>query len=256
MSTQTPSDARSAFFVGYLPMPGPLVRFSLLAGTALVGLLWALGFAAGASQRSPAETLAPAKPGHEQAGALVMRPYPHLRHLDAEGRVRSLLLAGGGKTGVSFSEEDQGGALVLQGLLLARAGTRLLDGAGTSDAKAEIGPETLQRLRTAPATPLGRVTLRGEIVDSKCFLGRMRPGRGRVHRGCAQYCIQGGIPPLLATWDENGAETHYLLTSRDGGPIGEAVLPFVAEPVAVTGDLNVRAGLNVLAIDQSDIQRQ
>jgi hypothetical protein len=29
------------------------------------------------------------------------------------------------------------------------------------------------------------MTLTGEIVDSKCYLGVMNPGQGKVHRDCA-----------------------------------------------------------------------
>ena len=41
--------------------------------------------------------------------------------------------------------------------------------------------------------PLGAVTLTGEIVDSKCFLGVMNPGNLKPHKACAIRCISGGI---------------------------------------------------------------
>ena len=60
-------------------------------------------------------------------------------------------------------------------------------------------------------TELGEVTIIGEIVDSKCYLGVMNPGRTKVHRDCATRCISGGIPPMLVT-----ADATYLLVGTDG----------------------------------------
>ena len=49
----------------------------------------------------------------------------------------------------------------------------------------------------APYESLGKQTFVGEIVDSKCFLGVMNPGRLTPHRACAIRCISGGVPPVL-----------------------------------------------------------
>jgi hypothetical protein len=65
------------------------------------------------------------------------------------------------------------------------------------------------------------VTLRGEIVDSKCFLGVMNPGEGAVHRDCARRCLSGGIPPMLLVRDGAGREQLVALVSRSGGRIPE-----------------------------------
>jgi hypothetical protein len=59
---------------------------------------------------------------------------------------------------------------------------------------------------------LGEVDLVGEIVDSKCYLGNMNPGNGKVHRDSAVRCLSGGIPPVFATNDFNGSPAVLLLT--------------------------------------------
>ena len=82
---------------------------------------------------------------------------------------------------------------------------------------------------------LGVQTLRGEIVDSKCYLGVMKPGRGKPHRACATLCIRGGIPPVLRVVTGTGEARHLLLTDQDGGAINDRILDLVAEPVEVTG---------------------
>jgi hypothetical protein len=55
---------------------------------------------------------------------------------------------------------------------------------------------------------LGPITVRGELVDSKCYLGVMNPGHGKVHRDCAARCIGGGIP--LALVPENVGKEHSI----------------------------------------------
>ena len=88
---------------------------------------------------------------------------------------------------------------------------------------------------------LGEHTLRGEIVDIKCYLGVMKPAHGKPHRSCAARCISGGIPPALVVKDRDGDTNHLLLVSADGRTVNREVLPLVAEPVEITGRV-VRLG--------------
>jgi hypothetical protein len=85
---------------------------------------------------------------------------------------------------------------------------------------------------------LGTFELTGEIVDSKCYLGVMNPGNGKVHRDCAERCLSGGIPPIFATNDFNGVPAIFLLTSPNRKPLPkEAFLDRVAEPVRIRGKI-------------------
>jgi hypothetical protein len=81
---------------------------------------------------------------------------------------------------------------------------------------------------------LGAMTIKGEIVDPKCYFGVMKPGQGKPHKDCAIRCILGGIPPVLKVTDENGRNNYYLITGENGERMNEAVKDFVAEPVSVT----------------------
>ena len=105
-------------------------------------------------------------------------------------------------------------------------------------------------------TPLGEHTLLGEICDSKCFLGVMKPGSGKTHRACAVRCIASGIPPIFVTRDANNEPTVYLLVDDKHQAINEAVLPFVAEPVQLKGALERQGDLLVYVVDPSTIARQ
>ncbi|MES1223461.1 MAG: hypothetical protein ABUT20_48645, partial [Bacteroidota bacterium] len=78
---------------------------------------------------------------------------------------------------------------------------------------------------------MGELTLKGEIVDPKCFFGVMKPGQGKPHKDCAIRCILGGIPPVLKVADEKGNQNYYLVVGPNGERMNEAVKDFVAEPV-------------------------
>jgi hypothetical protein len=106
---------------------------------------------------------------------------------------------------------------------------------------------------TAPSLGTAResqVTLAGEIVDSKCWLGVMNPGTLKPHRACAINCIRGGIPPVLLV----NRSDMYVLVGPNGEPVNDAVLKHVALPVSVAGTLVNYGTLCVFKIDPSAIQ--
>lgn len=102
---------------------------------------------------------------------------------------------------------------------------------------------------------LGRQTLVGEVVDSKCYLGVMNPGQLTPHRACAIRCISGGKPPILLVRQTNGVALHFLLVSSDGRPVNKEVLNMVAEPVQITGEVVRQGQLLILRADLATYQR-
>ena len=100
------------------------------------------------------------------------------------------------------------------------------------------------------------MTLRGEIIDSKCYLGAMKPGGGKTHKGCAALCLSGGVPPMFVTRDAAGNETYYLLTDSEGKPMGKEAVDYVGDPVELTADLEQRGDLRVLKLAAADIRRR
>jgi hypothetical protein len=104
---------------------------------------------------------------------------------------------------------------------------------------------------------LGRVeSLLGEIVDSKCFLGVMKPGEGKPHRSCATRCLSGGVPPQLLVESSDGSRRLLLLAATDGSALAPAsFLGLVGEPVMASGTVERRAGLLVLRLDASGLRR-
>lgn len=236
------------FFVGYLPVPPRLRRF--LWGVALGLAVLFLGLASlGALQRSPGTAFGKTGWGEEVTGLVVVDPYPMLVTVDESGAVEHMLLAGGGKFGPSRRvAEKEGEVVTLKGNRFRRDGRSLLE-VGGSPKEGSLAPAALATLQGAARRRVADVVLKGQIMDAKCYHGRMRPGEGRMHRACAQYCIHGGIPPILVTRDETGQATHYLLETAEGGRANEQVFDYVAEPVVVAGALFQREDLWVLRIE-------
>ncbi len=248
--------APDEFFVGYLPMSSSAARFSLAFGMVMITTMLLLGTVFAAFQRTPGESLHAAAYGTSHTGLLLASPYPHLRTLQADGTIATLLFTGWVKSNVDLPADKIGQVVVATGNVYERAGLQMLEGAGGFDAADAMAAGDLERLQSVPSEDLGVVTLHGEIVDSKCYAGRMRPGVGHGHRACAQLCILGGIPPVLVTTGADGRDTHYVLASTTDGRINDAVAPFAAEPVDVRGRLERRGDLRVLHIDPAEIRRR
>src|SRR6185503_8254111 len=86
------------------------------------------------------------------------------------------------------------------------------------------------------------VAIRGEVVDSKCFLGVMVPGSGKTHKDCASLCVRGGIPPAVYVKDRSGTSAFMLLTRVSGEPVNEAAIAVAAEAIDMAGTVERRGG--------------
>jgi hypothetical protein len=130
----------------------------------------------------------------------------------------------------------------LQGQLIYRESVTMIEIEPGS-----IAPLNSPSAQQAPTVDLGEVTVTGEIVDGKCYLGVMNPGNGKVHRDCAARCISGGIPPIFVTSD---GEEQFLLVASDGNAIAaDALREFVAEPITITGEALRRGESRMLRMD-------
>lgn len=249
--------SRGEMYVGYLPVPKGIRRFLLVAAPLLAAVIIAAGLMISLTQRDPGGAVWNTQTPVTLTGRLVVDPYPMLLVNDG-GTFGTLLLVEEGKHGASARCEPHAGKIVsVTGAILQREDQRMLEIAAADgalrelDAKDHAGstPEP-----TASARSLGRLTLRGEIVDAKCFMGAMKPGAGKPHKGCATLCIRGGIPPVLQTRDATGRAVYYLLVTDAGGPLPEAWYPLIADPVEVCGDAEDRGGLLQLKVAADGIR--
>lgn len=160
-------------------------------------------------------------------GVVHTRPYPLLTN----GQASYLLTAPGKHGAESLVQGDDGQRVRLRGSLIYRDQAKMI----------EVAPGTVATLAgggsSLPPEDSGEVTLTGEIVDSKCYLGVMNPGEGKVHRECAVRCISGGIAPMLISRASSGEWRRILLTGADGRRLNHELLDYVAEPVRLRGHL-------------------
>lgn len=196
----------------------------------------------------------------ELRGVVAVDPYPELlverpASVDPAAAARSrYLLVAPGKRGAGALVEDEGGSRVrLRGTLIHR----------DTETMVEVEPSSLERLAgdgdqadsPPPGEDLGQLTLRGEIVDAKCFLGVMKPGRQRPHRACAVRCISGGVPPLLAVRSAGGEQAYLLLVDGEGRSVNRRVLAWVGEPIEVAGRLRRLGDRLLLFADLDSLRR-
>ncbi|MEO0460250.1 MAG: hypothetical protein AAF219_05355 [Myxococcota bacterium] len=238
------NDNNDEFFVGYLPASKSTTRFSISFGVAVLFFALGTAWALAAFQRSPGTNLEKEAYGTTLKGSYVASPYPLLYTEEGAG----VLLVNPGKNGVPGPERVGATSVEARGLLMRRDGRALLE-------SYEFKP--LADPSGAPPEPstLGRLKVVGIVMDAKCFYGRMRPGDGKPHRACAQYCIDSGIPPVLVSEPDSTQARHYVLTDRSGRPINQAILPYVAEPISVAGEASQRGDVFFLAIDVDSIVR-
>jgi hypothetical protein len=260
--------SQDEFFVGWLQTPQSYVRF--LKPIAIALLL--LGVVAAATlaffQRDPGTGQWNDDQMVTLRGVAFTKPYAMLRVPgEKPGEPpRTYLLVEDGKFGALprvakfVQNKPEGLAVEVKGTVLHRedrwmlaleegdAGVRVLSEAEAGD---------LPNLGwSAPKVLAESITLRGEIIDPKCYLGAMKPGGGKTHKACAMRCIAGGIPPMLVTRDAEKREKMYLLVTSGWGVANDAVFPFVGDRVELHGRLEQQDDLRLLKVATPDIQRQ
>jgi len=239
----------SDFYIGYLPKaPTTLARFlrKVIVGlgllAAVVALLLVTGqmpFANSAFEYGKLRTF---------EGTVLVQPYPVLsvarpgQVAPSEARSEYLLVAPGKHGADELMTRFAGKPVRLQGQLIFRDGKTMVEVVPGSITAMSAGQDDHDSMRD-----LGQVTIAGEIVDSKCYLGVMNPGQGKVHRDCAARCISGGIPPIFVAADHG---EQYLLLDPQGNALGrDSLREFIAEPITVEGEIAQRGPTRFLKID-------
>jgi hypothetical protein len=254
MAEPTPPGAdRDPHFIGWLPMPRAYSRFlvPVAAGLVVAGMVTAALIARG--QRSTGDGRWDDEQTKTFTGIVYAEPYAMIRVPGAEpgDPPATILLVEEGKFGAKDRVRPFDGRPVrVTGTLLAREGWRMLElSAGEDGLRPTDLPEhELAGLRRSPPRPLGQVTLRGEIVDSKCFLGAMKPGAGRTHRGCARLCLKGGVPPLFVSRSGGTGPSIYQLAGEALEPAHDSLLDLAGLPLVVDGSVEVLDDIPVIRL--------
>lgn len=234
----------SDFYIGYLPkMPESIKRMikPFIVFLAMAAICFAVLFAIG-QQPFAASVFRYGSPGQFQ-GTIQARPVPFLL-VESKTKIKGLPtfarrpLVGEGKHGVGEDVTALDGKRVkLQGTLIERDGISMIE--VVSGSIERVDPERGRVDNGGPefseTKSLGIMTLNGEIIDSKCYLGVMNPGNKKTHRDCAVACLRGGVPAMFLVKDEAGNKSELWLLSDTGEAINDQILDYVAEPVELTG---------------------
>jgi hypothetical protein len=241
------------FYVGYAPtMPIGLRVFvrRVVAGLALLAIAVAIVLLS--DQMPFAKSTFEFGQSRSFEGILETTPYPVLL-VDRPGAMASnskysrYLLVAPGKHGADMLFEGMNSKRVhIKGQLIYRAGQTMI----------EVEPSSVQTSANVEAGPdqfhsLGHVRVTGEIVDSKCYLGVMNPGMGKVHRDCASRCISGGVPPIFVT---SAGDQFLLVGPEEKAFPRDALRSFIAEPISLQGLLLKRGDGKFLKINLADLR--
>src|SRR6266700_4764947 len=240
----------SDFYVGYIQKAPPaLARFVRRVIVALAGLAMAVALVLVVAQMRFDASAFEYEKLRTFEGTVALQPYPTLLiarpgEVEEGERNSQYLLVAPGKHGGGELLADFDRKLVrLQGQLIHREGGTMVEVVPGSIVLADAAVPPTQDL----VRDIGVVTVTGEIVDGKCYLGVMNPGKGKVHRDCAARCLSGGIPPIFVTTD---GHEQFLLVGLDGRALGrDALREFIAEPIQIQGELLETGSTQLLKID-------
>ena len=227
------------FYVGYLETSPPGQASFTRSRALLLGLIGvACALLLVAAQRPFSSATFEFGTETELEGVITSTPVPTLvverpgsLSEAAPGTSRYLLVTFGKFGAAELAQQHDGRRVRLRGTLVYRGGETMVEVVDGSVEELE-GDAAIARTE---GRDLGVHTLRGEIVDSKCFLGVMKPGNLKPHRACATRCISGGVPPVLLVRDPEGHASYFLLVGADGEAVNARILDHVAEPVEITG---------------------
>jgi len=197
----------------------------------------------------------------EMTGIYYNNPVPLIKVYDKNRDPISIPLVGYGKHGAesAIMEIENERKISLNGKELTLKGT-MLYGDGKTILQIDKNDNPVVNIGSGSTfsvieRDLGTQTIRGEIVDPKCYFGVMKPGEGKVHRDCAIRCILGGIPPVLHVQNEKGESNYYLIVGPHGEKISDAVQDVVAEPVSIEAKVVQQDDWVILYAAKENIKR-
>lgn len=247
------ADKGNDFYVGYLALPRGL-RWTIRGLVVLLAALIALDAWLVATLQPEAGDGRWAETPREFVGTLARNPYPTLR-VTENGSTRTYVIVSDEKRGAeaALSAIADGASVRIQGYEIERAAVGMIQLAATTQ---DVAPADTPAVPDASREIHGGRTLEGEIVDSKCWLGVMRPGDGHIHKACASVCLRGGIPPMFVTREGDDTPPVMLLTRADGSAVPpEAVLEYVADRVTLSGIVEKRGDIAVFKADMTTLAR-
>ena len=196
-------------------------------------------------------------------GILEVNPFPVLRlPNDQNSTTKSILLVNFGKQGVmeiinnrskNAGIAPHGANVKMNGTLIYYDGITVLELTDEDESIIEFKAHQDQTLLSDDMVQQASITLKGEILDSKCYFGVMNPGHGKTHRSCAIRCISGGIPPIFGAKDKvENSQFYGIVVGPDGEIINERLLSIVGKTVTLSGSIHHRDDLKYFHLSNAD----
>ncbi len=93
-----------------------------------------------------------------------------------------------------------------------------------------------------------QVTVKGELIDTACYMAHPDDGAGEEHRKCALMCTRKGVP--MSVLDAKG-ELYLLLPDHSNEKVYEQAKEWAADQVEVSGRLVTQGGLKAIVVSDS-----
>ncbi len=240
---------KTPFFVGYLPFPKvlkPLFQWAvpllLLASFATAYIFAVVTKEAGTGTWNAFDPVT-------ITGVVRAKPYPMIATADRPNHP-VLIVQLGKLDATEILAPLDGKTVSIEGFMIERGPWQMMEIEGLHSVVEVAAVELAPLVESASMF----VSLVGEIVDSKCMLGVMKPGAGKVHRECAELCVMGGMPPMLLVKNDAGEKAAYLLVDQQGKAVGRRLIPHIALPVAVEGFAFRMGDMTAIRVDPAMVQ--
>ena len=145
--------------------------------------------------------------------------------------------------------------IILKGTLLYSDGKTLLQVDKNDNPLVQYNTSEASQNVLPKVTELGIVSVKGEVLDPKCYFGVMKPGHGKPHRDCAIRCLLGGISPVFYVRNAEGRSNYYLIVGEHGEKINEQLQDYVADPVELQANAKQYDDWIVLYVNPATIKR-
>jgi hypothetical protein len=113
--------------------------------------------------------------------------------------------------------------------------------AGEGDSKSQGKSDTKAKPAAAASTSK---TLKGEIVDTGCYMGH--EAHGEKHKECATKCIANGMPMALLT---DAGELYLITQNHDNLDAYNQCKDMAGQIVELTGNVMSRRGMKAIQAD-------
>ena len=90
------------------------------------------------------------------------------------------------------------------------------------------------------------VAIKGELVDSLCYVGMAAKGPG--HKQCAIDCAKAGIP--ISILEDGTGKLYTVLPKEDKTGYPASVISKMGDKVTLTGDLYENGGQRYVTIEE------